>query len=112
MNEYTLSVQNNLSGELWRRFKNSSQWQKLWVVFTSTEEDEPLASLPLIGYSVSKPSDVDNIDVKWAFKLQYKNHTYFFKAESEYSFDRWMEVLSSATKSASRTRIFSRLTSA
>eukprot|EP00794_Sanderia_malayensis_P010963 gene10963-12124_t len=118
MNEYTLSVQNNLSGDLCRKFKNSSQWQKLWVVFTnfalfffkSSEEDEPLASLPLIGYSVSKPTKVDNIDVDWAFKLQFKTHVYFFKADCEYTFGRWLEVLNSATRSASRTRIFSRMT--
>ncbi len=30
-----LSVQNQLSGYLLRKFKNSNGWQKLWVVFTN-----------------------------------------------------------------------------
>lgn len=50
-------LQNQLSGYLLRKFKNSAGWQKLWVVFTSfclyfykTYQDEaPLASLPLLG---------------------------------------------------------------
>ena len=30
-----ISFQNQLSGYLLRKFKNSSGWQKLWVVFTN-----------------------------------------------------------------------------
>jgi hypothetical protein len=30
-----LSVSNQLSGYLLRKFKNSNGWQKLWVVFTN-----------------------------------------------------------------------------
>lgn len=89
-------AQNQLSGFLLRKFKNSNGWQKLWVVFTnfclffykSFQDDSPLASLPLLGYSVSKPNEEDSIQKDFVFKLQFKNHVYFFRAESEYTFSR------------------------
>jgi len=117
MSEYIISIQNSISGELLRRYKNTSKWQKLWVVFTnfcmfffkSHEDEAPLASLPLIGYSISKPSESECHD-EFAFKLQFKTHVYFFKTENEYTYERWTEVISSATKTANRNRIFSRLT--
>ena len=98
------SVTNQLSGYLLRKFKNSNGWQKLWVVFTNfclffykTYQDEfPLASLPLLGYTITIPSDLDNINKDFVFKLKFKNHIYFFRAESQYSFDRWLEVIESA----------------
>ncbi|KAF6024479.1 FARP1 [Bugula neritina] len=113
------AIKHQLSGYLLRKFKNSNGWQKLWVVFTNFclffyktyQDDHPLASLPLLGYSVSKPSASDGINKDYVFKLQFKNHIYFFRAESEYTFDRWMEVINSATHSARRTRMFSRVDS-
>lgn len=95
-----LGNQNQLSGFLLRKFKNSNGWQKLWVVFTnfclffykSFQDDSPLASLPLLGYSVSRPNEKDSIQKDFVFKLQFKNHIYFFRAESEYTFGRWAEV--------------------
>ncbi|CAG5101573.1 ARHGEF and pleckstrin domain-containing protein 1 (Mus musculus) [Cotesia congregata] len=99
------AFQNQLSGFLLRKFKNSNGWQKLWVVFTnfclffykSHQDDFPLASLPLLGYTVSTPSDKDGINKDYVFKLQFKNHVYFFRAESDFTFGRWMEVIRSAT---------------
>ncbi|KAK0098631.1 hypothetical protein PV326_005964 [Microctonus aethiopoides] len=100
------AFQNQLSGFLLRKFKNSNGWQKLWVVFTnfclffykSHQDDFPLASLPLLGYSVSTPSDKDGINKDFVFKLQFKNHVYYFRAESDFTFGRWMEVIRSATQ--------------
>ncbi|XP_061431236.1 LOW QUALITY PROTEIN: FERM, ARHGEF and pleckstrin domain-containing protein 1-like [Lethenteron reissneri] len=110
------AVENQLSGYLLRKFKNSSGWQKLWVVFTNFclffykthQDDFPLASLPLLGYSITVPTEADAIQKDYVFKLQFKSHIYFFRAESEYTFDRWMEVIRSATSSAGRTRLLSR----
>jgi len=109
-------VENQLSGSLLRKFKNSNGWQKLWVVFTnfclffykSHQDDFPLASLPLLGYSVTTPSEADGIYKDYVFKLQFKNHVYFFRAESEYTFERWIEVIGSATASSPRHRVFNR----
>ncbi|CAB0032368.1 unnamed protein product [Trichogramma brassicae] len=97
---------NQLSGFLLRKFKNSNGWQKLWVVFTnfclffykSHQDPFPLACLPLLGYSVSQPSEKDGINKDFVFKLQFKNHVYFFRAESDYTLGRWMEVVRSATQ--------------
>uniref|UniRef100_A0A8C5FAW5 FERM, ARH/RhoGEF and pleckstrin domain protein 2 n=1 Tax=Gadus morhua TaxID=8049 RepID=A0A8C5FAW5_GADMO len=95
MSDHSLAVENQLSGYLLRKFKNSNGWQKLWVVFTNFclffykthQDDFPLASLPLLGYTVSTPEEVDGIHKEYVFKLQFKSHVYFFRAESEYTFE-------------------------
>lgn len=104
---FCLTLQNQLSGYLLRKFKSSNGWQKLWVVFTSfclffykgCMDDFPLASLPLLGYTIGPPASEDGIVKDFVFKLQYKNHVYFFRAESEYTYNRWLEVIGSATQS-------------
>ena len=94
--EYHRSLRNLLSGYLLRKFKSSNGWQKLWVIFTNSclfffktfEDDFPLASLPLLGYSVRHPDPADGISKDYVFKLVFKNHVYFFRAESQYTFER------------------------
>ncbi|XP_061129030.1 FERM, ARHGEF and pleckstrin domain-containing protein 1-like isoform X2 [Syngnathus typhle] len=111
MVDFSIAVENQLSGNLLRKFKNSNGWQKLWVVFTnfslffykSHQDDYPLASLPLLGYSVTVPSESENIHKDYVFKLHFKSHVYYFRSESEYTFERWMEVIRSATCSTSRS---------
>ncbi|XP_004704331.1 FERM, ARHGEF and pleckstrin domain-containing protein 1 [Echinops telfairi] len=115
MVDFSIAVENQLSGNLLRKFKNSNGWQKLWVVFTnfclffykSHQDNHPLASLPLLGYSLTIPSESENIHKDYVFKLHFKSHVYYFRAESEYTFERWMEVIRSATSSAERTHVFS-----
>merc|ERR1719211_495813 len=104
--EYHRSLRNLLSGYLLRKFKSSNGWQKLWVIFTNSclfffktfEDDFPLASLPLLGYSVRHPDPADGISKDYVFKLVFKNHVYYFRAESQYTFERWIEVLGTATR--------------
>ncbi|XP_047702544.1 FERM, ARHGEF and pleckstrin domain-containing protein 2 isoform X2 [Prionailurus viverrinus] len=94
--DQSAAVENQLSGYLLRKFKNSNGWQKLWVVFTNFclffykthQDDYPLASLPLLGYSVSVPKEADCVHKEHVFKLQFKSHVYFFRAESKYTFER------------------------
>ena len=94
--DHQRALENQLSGYLLRKFKNSNGWQKLWVVFTNFclyfyktfQDDFPLASLPLLGYNVDIPAPNDNITKDYVFKLQFKNHVYFFRAESQFTFDR------------------------
>lgn len=123
-----LCFQNQLSGNLLRKFKNSNGWQKLWVVFTNfslffykshqvrctrktavmidvvveawslrffscPQDDYPLASLPLLGYSVTVPLESENIHKDYVFKLHFKSHVYYFRSESEYTFERWESEL-------------------
>ncbi|XP_023577892.1 FERM, ARHGEF and pleckstrin domain-containing protein 2 isoform X2 [Octodon degus] len=105
--DHSAAVENQLSGYLLRKFKNTNGWQKLWVVFTNFclffykthQDDHPLASLPLLGYSVSIPREADGILKDYVFKLQFKSHVYFFRAESKYTFERWMEVIERASSS-------------
>ncbi|XP_039673923.1 FERM, ARHGEF and pleckstrin domain-containing protein 1-like isoform X1 [Perca fluviatilis] len=113
MVDFSIAVENQLSGNLLRKFKNSNGWQKLWVVFTnfslffykSHQDDYPLASLPLLGYSVTIPSESENIHKDYVFKLHFKSHVYYFRSESEYTFERWMEVIRSATVPSSGPRV-------
>ncbi|XP_057696730.1 FERM, ARHGEF and pleckstrin domain-containing protein 2 isoform X1 [Corythoichthys intestinalis] len=113
MSDHSLAVENQLSGYLLRKFKNSNGWQKLWVVFTNFclffykthQDDFPLASLPLLGYTVSTPEEADAIHKDYVFKLQFKSHVYFFRAESEYTFERWMEVIKSAATATGRVNL-------
>ncbi|XP_050684590.1 FERM, ARHGEF and pleckstrin domain-containing protein 1 isoform X2 [Leptidea sinapis] len=96
-----LAMRTQLSGYLLRKFKNSHGWQKLWVVFAmytlffykSWQDPAPLASLPLLGYSVSAPSPGDGIEKEYVFKLQYKTHVYFFRADSHFTYNRWVDFL-------------------
>ncbi|KAI3356264.1 hypothetical protein L3Q82_017508 [Scortum barcoo] len=113
MVDFSVAVENQLSGNLLRKFKNSNGWQKLWVVFTnfslffykSHQDDYPLASLPLLGYSVTVPSESENIHKDYVFKLHFKSHVYYFRSESEYTFERWMEVIRSATVPSGGARV-------
>ncbi|XP_076602541.1 FERM, ARHGEF and pleckstrin domain-containing protein 1 isoform X1 [Chaetodon auriga] len=113
MVDFSIAVENQLSGNLLRKFKNSNGWQKLWVVFTnfslffykSHQDDYPLASLPLLGYSVTIPSESENIHKDYVFKLHFKSHVYYFRSESEYTFERWMEVIRSATVPSGGARV-------
>ncbi|KAL6100864.1 farp1 [Pungitius sinensis] len=111
--DFSLAVENQLSGNLLRKFKNSNGWQKLWVVFTnfslffykSHQDEYPLASLPLLGYSVTIPSETENIHKEYVFKLHFKSHVYYFRSESEYTFERWMEVIRSVTVASGGARM-------
>ncbi|XP_036152508.1 FERM, ARHGEF and pleckstrin domain-containing protein 1 isoform X4 [Myotis myotis] len=115
MVDFSVAVENQLSGNLLRKFKNSNGWQKLWVVFTnfclffykSHQDNHPLASLPLLGYSLTIPSESEDIHKDYVFKLHFKSHVYYFRAESEYTFERWMEVIRSATSAAPRAHTLS-----
>uniref|UniRef100_A0A8C3U4Q0 FERM, ARHGEF and pleckstrin domain-containing protein 2 n=1 Tax=Catharus ustulatus TaxID=91951 RepID=A0A8C3U4Q0_CATUS len=54
------------------------------------QDDYPLASLPLLGYTVSCPVEADGIQKDYVFKLQFKSHVYFFRAESKYTFESFV----------------------
>lgn len=70
--------------------------------YKTHQDDYPLASLPLLGYRVSVPREADGVHKEHVFKLQFKSHVYFFRAESRYTFRRWMEVIERASSSAGR----------
>jgi len=104
--------QTQLSGFLLRKFKSSPGWQRLWVVlsgyclffYKSFDDELPLASLPLPGYSISLPTETDllNNELKkdFVFKLVFKTHVYFFRAEDDHQFERWMECIRTVSMQA------------
>ncbi|KAK9888830.1 hypothetical protein WA026_001052 [Henosepilachna vigintioctopunctata] len=113
MKDELVAVENQLSGYLLRKFKSSNGWQKLWVIYTnfclffykSSTDEFPLASLPLLGYTVGAPAVEDEIHKDFVFKLQYKNHVYFFRTESEYTYNRWMDVINVTTQSKMKRKL-------
>lgn len=60
-----------------------------WGFSLCPQDDYPLASLPLLGYSVTVPSESENIHKDYVFKLHFKSHVYYFRSESEYTYERW-----------------------
>ncbi|CAI5455504.1 unnamed protein product [Caenorhabditis angaria] len=94
-------VTNTMCGYLKRKLRNSSGWQDLWVVlccntlffYRNHEEKEPLAHLSLIDYGIGLPNVHDNINHENCFKLFYGSHQYFFKADTYYFFERWVDSI-------------------
>ena len=64
------------------------------------QDECPLTLLPLLGYVVSEPAATDNINKEHVFKLEFKQHIYFFRAESRYTLQRWLEVIGRTTSTA------------
>ena len=53
-----------------------------------------MASLPLLGYDVRRPdASTDDIQKDFVFKLVFKNHVYFFRAESQFTFNRYRRAV-------------------
>lgn len=82
--------------------QSSPGWQRLWVVYTTSclyfykshdSDGNPLASLPLLGYKVEAVSDEEISKKGHVFKLAFKNHVYYFRAESGVCFEEWVGVL-------------------
>lgn len=53
------------------------------------QEESPLASLPLLGYTVGAPGPDDAVHKDHVFKLHYKAHFYFFRADTLYAYHRY-----------------------
>lgn len=70
----------------------ATNWRHIIIdspVLVARQDDYPLASLPLLGYSVTVPSESENIHKDYVFKLHFKSHVYYFRSESEYTFERY-----------------------
>ena len=76
------------------RVRGCGQAPRLWPPLQnippppSFQDNHPLASLPLLGYSLTIPSESKDIHKDYVFKLHFKSHVYYFRAESEYTFER------------------------
>ena len=74
--------------------------------FKRTNDDHSLASLPIIGYKISPANkETDNVTKDYVFKLQFKAHVYFFAADSEYSFNRWISSIRNTSMGDGRVNV-------
>lgn len=98
------SLQNQLSGNLLRKFKNSNGWQKLWVVFTnfslffykshqvtSTRSQSPVVWLWLWGWWCAPSSGLESIASRCeisnlcaVFEVNSFSHAVFHLCITEY----------------------------
>lgn len=96
------------SGYLSFKMKGDKTWQKRWFVLSSDfvlfrykakKDIKAELNLPLPGHFVDKPSLADEVDRGNVFKVHHKNvRVYLFQAENKESMNRWMELLTKATK--------------
>ncbi|VDD93513.1 unnamed protein product [Enterobius vermicularis] len=108
---------NQMSGYLFRKYRTSTGWQRLWVVlaaftlffYKEYSDDIPSANLNLIDYNLSLPWVSDRVTMDNVFKLSYLKHSYFFKTKDSYQFSRWTEAIRIATQNGSSTDIFPNL---
>ncbi|XP_036386282.1 pleckstrin homology domain-containing family A member 6 isoform X2 [Megalops cyprinoides] len=94
-------------------FKQASsgvkQWNKRWFVLTDRclfyykdeKEDGVLGSLPLLSFRIGAVQPSDNINRKYAFKVEHAGtRTYYFSAESLEEQEDWVRAMSEAARVA------------
>uniref|UniRef100_A0AAQ5XWW4 FYVE, RhoGEF and PH domain containing 5a n=1 Tax=Amphiprion ocellaris TaxID=80972 RepID=A0AAQ5XWW4_AMPOC len=105
-NQVTVSEEGSISGSLQRSKKSKRNWKKLWfllkdkVLYTYRAEEEKVASesLPLLGFTVKLPDRPERDEEASVFQLYHKNTLYYtFKAEDNYTAQRWVDAMEEAT---------------
>ena len=69
--------------------------------FKRADDGNCIASLPVLGYDIVKMDDLNDdnigfseeIDREFVIKMTFKNHVYYFAADSAYMYERWYGVL-------------------
>uniref|UniRef100_A0A671P0N7 Pleckstrin homology domain-containing family A member 6-like n=1 Tax=Sinocyclocheilus anshuiensis TaxID=1608454 RepID=A0A671P0N7_9TELE len=95
------------------------QWNKRWFVLTDRclfyykdeKEEVVLGSLPLLSFKIGPVQASDNINRKFAFKVEHTGiRTYFFSADSQKEQEEWIQAMSEAARvhipATSRNLIF------
>uniref|UniRef100_A0A3Q1GQE3 FYVE, RhoGEF and PH domain-containing protein 5-like n=1 Tax=Acanthochromis polyacanthus TaxID=80966 RepID=A0A3Q1GQE3_9TELE len=105
-NNVTVSEEGSISGSLQRSKKSKRNWKKLWfllkdkVLYTYRAQEEKVASesLPLLGFTVKLPDRPERDEEASVFQLYHKNTLYYtFKAEDNYTAQRWVDAMEEAT---------------
>uniref|UniRef100_A0A3Q2YMV6 FYVE, RhoGEF and PH domain-containing protein 5-like n=1 Tax=Hippocampus comes TaxID=109280 RepID=A0A3Q2YMV6_HIPCM len=106
-NQVTVSDEGSISGSLHRSKKSKRNWKRLWfllkdkVLYTYRGQEEKVASesLPLLGFTVKLPDNHQgDDDASNVFQLYHKNTLYYtFKAEDNYTAQRWVNAMEEAT---------------
>ncbi|XP_071349886.1 FYVE, RhoGEF and PH domain-containing protein 5b [Trachinotus anak] len=105
-NQVTVSEEGSISGSLQRTKKSKRSWKRLWfllkdkVLYTYRAQEEKVASesLPLLGFTVKPPDKQEGEEEANVFQLYHKNTLYYtFKAEDNYTAQRWANAMEEAT---------------
>uniref|UniRef100_A0A8C9YXR0 FYVE, RhoGEF and PH domain containing 5 n=1 Tax=Sander lucioperca TaxID=283035 RepID=A0A8C9YXR0_SANLU len=104
--QVTVSEEGSISGTLQRSKKSKRNWKRLWfllrdkVLYTYRAQEEKVASesLPLLGFTVKLPDKQLGEEESNIFQLYHKNTLYYsFKAEDNYTAQRWVNAMEEAT---------------
>uniref|UniRef100_A0A8C2CET6 Pleckstrin homology domain containing, family A member 6 n=2 Tax=Cyprinus carpio TaxID=7962 RepID=A0A8C2CET6_CYPCA len=83
------------------------QWNKRWFVLTDRclfyykdeKEEVVLGSLPLLSFKIGPVQASDNINRKFAFKVEHTGiRTYFFSADSQKEQEEWIQAMTEAAR--------------
>ncbi|XP_039971896.1 FYVE, RhoGEF and PH domain-containing protein 5-like isoform X2 [Xiphias gladius] len=105
-NQVTVSEEGSISGSLQCSKKSKRNWKRLWfllkdkVLYTYRAQEEKVASesLPLLGFTVKLPDQQEGEEEANVFQLYHKNTLYYtFKAEDNYTAQRWANAMEEAT---------------
>ncbi|XP_053723951.1 FYVE, RhoGEF and PH domain-containing protein 5-like isoform X1 [Synchiropus splendidus] len=104
--QVTVSDEGSISGNLHRSKKRKKSWKRFWfllkdkVLYTYRGQEEKIASetLPLLGFTVRLPDQREGDLEANVFQLYHKNTLYYtFKAEDNYTAQRWANAMEEAT---------------
>lgn len=105
-NQVTVSEEGSISGSLHRSKKSKRNWKRLWfllkdkVLYTYRAQEEKVASetLPLLGFTVKLPDKHEGDEEANVFQLYHKHTLYYtFKAEDNFTAQRWVNAMEEAT---------------
>uniref|UniRef100_A0A8C5DCB9 FYVE, RhoGEF and PH domain-containing protein 5-like n=1 Tax=Gouania willdenowi TaxID=441366 RepID=A0A8C5DCB9_GOUWI len=104
--QVSVSEEGSISGTLHRSKKSKRNWKRLWfllkdkVLYTYRGQEERVASetLPLLGFTVKLPERMERDHETNIFQLYHKNTLFYtFKAEDNYTAQRWVDAMEEAT---------------
>ncbi|KAF7664296.1 hypothetical protein LDENG_00181230 [Lucifuga dentata] len=106
LTQMTVLEEGSISGSLQRSKRSKRNWKRLWfllkdkVLYTYRAQEEKVASesLPLLGFTVKLPDSQEGEEDASVFQLYHKNTLYYtFKAEDNYTAQRWVNAMEEAT---------------
>ncbi|XP_078139576.1 FYVE, RhoGEF and PH domain-containing protein 5b [Centroberyx gerrardi] len=106
LTQVTVSEEGSISGSLQRSKRSKRNWKRLWfllkdkVLYTYRAQEEKVASetLPLLGFTVKLPDRQEGAEEASVFQLYHKKTLYYtFKAEDNYTAQRWVNAMEEAT---------------
>ncbi|XP_054473877.1 FYVE, RhoGEF and PH domain-containing protein 5-like isoform X2 [Anoplopoma fimbria] len=104
--QVTVAEEGSISGTLQRSKTSKRNWKRLWfllrdkVLYTYRAQEEKVASesLPLLGFTVKLPDKQGREEEANIFQLYHKNTLFYsFKAEDNYTAQRWVNAMEEAT---------------